>query len=88
MPKRRLARQAAILPWPPPPATMKIEKGIPIPTAEPDIVAQMTVGDSIYATTSRDINHLRKAAVRHRKSQGWRFTSRKIGTGLRLWRIE
>ena len=65
-----------------------IDKTIPVPTHH---LAKypfktMEVGDSFFAE-GKTPTILLSAAKHVRKNNGWKFASRKEGTGARIWRI-
>jgi hypothetical protein len=69
----------------------KIEKGVPIPAKRTNRATgypwgQMEVGDSFYAPGKRsaDFSAYRAAALKH----GIRYTVRKEGDGVRVWRVQ
>jgi hypothetical protein len=69
---------------------MIIEKNIPIPGARSQNTIwpfrQMEVGDSVLVPEERADN-ARVIASRVKKTDGFRFTSRKVEGGTRIWRI-
>lgn len=70
----------------------KIEKGIPQPARSGGRYSkypfrEMKVGDSFLAETS-DASVIRSnVAVFSRRNPGYKFSTRKEGTGIRVWRI-
>ena len=49
---------------------------------------ELEVGDSFYvALSEQEINVLRVLAWRFSKQTGWRFVTKKVDSGVRVWRI-
>lgn len=71
-------------------SAMKIEKGVPIPpkmrVPRKAIFHQMEVGDSVFMPGKKR-NPL-AYTVHIRRTRGWKFTSRKVEGGVRIWRVE
>jgi len=70
---------------------IKVEKGVPVPK-EPRKRnvkypwREMEVGDSFYTETSQPV--VSSSAILAQKRTGMRFTTKREGTGTRVWRIE
>ena len=67
---------------------IKIEKGIPIPERSKYPFAEMKPGDSIFIP-GKKANQLSLATHTQKlRAKGWRFCSRTVDDGARVWRIE
>lgn len=72
---------------------IKIEKNIPIPNRERHVskypFGKMKVGDSFFLlATDTNANKIRSAAAWYAVRNGFKFTVRKEGEGVRCWRIK
>ena len=69
---------------------MKIDKGVPLPKKRiPNgsyPFKEMAIGDSFMVTDG--LASARVLAIHYGRRHGVKFTSRKEGDGLRVWRIE
>jgi len=68
---------------------LKIEKGVPLPTSRGGgiltILRLCEVGDSIlYKKTQGSAASLAKLVG---SEKGWKFTTRKVDGGIRIWRV-
>lgn len=66
------------------------EVAIPLPNElkkYPEI-ARMKVNDSILVSGEKTSKNVMKACIRHANRHGKKFTSRRVGSGLRIWRIQ
>jgi hypothetical protein len=72
---------------------MRIEKGVPIPRPRfnslTDALSRMDIGDSVFIPgekNTRPVNtHIWN--TKKRRPGGFRFTSRTVDGGVRVWRI-
>ena len=73
---------------------MKIEKDVPIPKAETRgrpskyPFSKMGTGDSIFIDGGYVGCSAYACAMQHARLYGKRFSGRKEGNGLRIWRVE
>lgn len=79
---------------------MQVDKSVPIPTrtgnSKPWIYPwnELSVGDSFFVKAKPDYDEdktqkkLSSLAANHAKKNGVKFTTRKGGGGVRVWRIE
>lgn len=70
--------------------TIKIDPGVPLTTSGTRRrypFRDMAVGDSFFVPgmTCRD---MRGALSRAKRETGWRFATRRVDNGLRIWKIE
>lgn len=64
--------------------TIRIEKGISIPSRRKSIIDSMEVGDSFFVLSKRNQSGYHATA----KSRGVKITVRREGDGYRVWRIK
>ena len=72
---------------------MKIEKGVPIPKSKPGGRKRkypfwdMEVGESVMikGATAKSISG---SLARAKRATGWKFTTRTVARGVRVWRTE
>ena len=50
---------------------------------------ELELGDSFYvALSEQEINVLRVLAWRFAKATGWKFVTKRVDSGVRVWRVE
>jgi len=70
--------------------TIKVDKGIPIPSKKPrasewrDLAMSLEIGDSVFFATHQEKE---KARLNLRK-YGWACTTRAVRNGYRIWAVE
>jgi len=68
---------------------MKIEKGIPIPSIQAEgltvLLKQMEIGDSIFVP-GKTTTGISSTLANVRAKNNFRFTSRTVDGGIRVWR--
>lgn len=68
-----------------------VEKNIPMPPSRKSVEAypwaEMLAGDSFFAAGQKQSNMSSMASVQGRK-RGWKFVTRSVEGGVRVWRVK
>lgn len=68
-------------------SSLDIEKGVPLPRTRASYpFSEMAVGDSFLLPADESVR-VRNAACAHTKVHGAKFTTLKVGDGVRCWRV-